>query len=281
MSRWFRLYDDVINDPKILMLPEGLRWIWIAMLCIASKNNGTLPSTDVVAVSLRIKRPKAAEYITKLVAAGLIDNDGGKFSPHNWNGRQYKSDVSTERVKRFRETRRNVSPNVSETAPESDSETDQSNDDEDARTRGPLLGQTAQDLAEQLLMIAGHDPRAWPPGWCGAAMRIQTWLSNGWHPEIIVMVSKAVMTRKHDGPPSTVQYFEKAIASVVAKQNAPLPKVEVSFQQIVKAKHNGTQRESLGQVAERFIQSGLTFGERPRGLRLEESESPVRLIPKG
>ncbi len=49
---------------------------------------------------------------------GLIDPVGDAFEPHNWRKFQYKSDTSTDRVKRFR----GVSRNGSETAP--DTETD-------------------------------------------------------------------------------------------------------------------------------------------------------------
>ncbi|HEX2653540.1 MAG TPA: hypothetical protein VHN11_07810 [Xanthobacteraceae bacterium] len=107
--RWLRLYDDTINDPKILKLPEAMRWHWIAMLCIASKNEGALPALDDVAIQLRVTTGKATEIIAALVKAGLLDKTETGFAPHNWNGRQYKSDVSTERVKRFRNGKRNVS----------------------------------------------------------------------------------------------------------------------------------------------------------------------------
>lgn len=119
MSRWFRLDDDVINDPKILLLPEAMRWIWVAFLCIASKNDGTLPKIEIIALSLRVKAVKAAEYLTRLVAAGLIDKTETGFAPHNWNKRQFKSDVSTDRVKRFRQQERNVS----ETPPHTQAQT--------------------------------------------------------------------------------------------------------------------------------------------------------------
>jgi hypothetical protein len=109
MSRWFRLDDDIINDPKILLLPEAMRWIWIAFLCIASKNDGVLPGIMVIALHLRVKATKATEYLTALVNAGLIDKTETGFAPHKWNARQFKSDVSTERVKRFRKQERNVS----------------------------------------------------------------------------------------------------------------------------------------------------------------------------
>lgn len=116
--RWLRLYDDTINDPKILKLPEATRWHWIAMLCVASKNDGALPALDDVAIQLRVTAAKATEIITVLVKAGLLDKTETGFEPHNWNGRQYKSDVSTERVKRFRNAKRNVSHTVSETVSE-------------------------------------------------------------------------------------------------------------------------------------------------------------------
>jgi hypothetical protein len=109
MSRWFRLDDDIINDPKILLLPEAMRWVWIAFLCIASKNDGVLPGIMVIALHLRVKATKATEYLTALVNAGLIDKTETGFAPHKWNARQFKSDVSTERVKRFRKQERNVS----------------------------------------------------------------------------------------------------------------------------------------------------------------------------
>lgn len=113
--RWLRLYDDTINDPKVLKLPEATRWHWIALLCVASKNDGSLPPLDDIAIQLRVTAAKATEIISALVKAQLLDKMETGFAPHNWNGRQYKSDVSTERVKRFRNGKRNVSETVSET----------------------------------------------------------------------------------------------------------------------------------------------------------------------
>ncbi|BEV44787.1 hypothetical protein [Afipia carboxidovorans] len=120
MSRWLRLYDDTINDPKVLKLPEALRWHWIALLCVASKNGGALPLLDDIAIQLRVTAAKATEILAKLTKAGLLDKTETGFAPHNWQGRQYKSDVSTDRVKRFRNTKRNVS----ETPPDTEAETD-------------------------------------------------------------------------------------------------------------------------------------------------------------
>lgn len=128
MSRWFRLYDDAINDPKILRLAECHRWQWLATLCIASKNDGVLPQLSDVALMLRMTPKKAVAALARLRAAGLLDETDKGLSPHNWEGRQYKSDSSTERVKRFRNSQRNVARSaddaLAETAPESDTESE-------------------------------------------------------------------------------------------------------------------------------------------------------------
>jgi hypothetical protein len=111
MSRWFRFYDDAINDPKIIKLPEATRWHWVALLCVASKNDGALPSLDDVAILLRVKPDKAAEIIVNLEKAGLLDQTETGFAPHNWNARQYKSDTTdataAQRMRRYRENKRN------------------------------------------------------------------------------------------------------------------------------------------------------------------------------
>lgn len=73
---------------------------------------------------LRVAEAKAGAILTQLHAAGLLDKTETGFTPHNWNGRQYKSDVSTDRVKRFRNAKRNVLCNVSETPPDTDTDTE-------------------------------------------------------------------------------------------------------------------------------------------------------------
>jgi hypothetical protein len=118
MSRWLRINEDCIDNPKILKLPEALRWQWVALLCVASKNDGVLPPIDDVALCLRVPEAKAAEFITKLVKARLIDRDGDVFVPHNWKKRQFKTDGSdptnAQRQKRYRDRHRNDSNAVTD-----------------------------------------------------------------------------------------------------------------------------------------------------------------------
>ena len=105
MSRWFRLYDDTINDPKVIMMPEPMRWHWVAILCVASKNQGVLPEISDVAFGLRVSEKKAKSIVDDLVARRLLDKIDDVLVPHNWSGRQYQSDSSAQRVKRHREKR--------------------------------------------------------------------------------------------------------------------------------------------------------------------------------
>lgn len=119
MGRWFRLDDDVVNDPKVQNLPDALFRAWINILCIASKNEGVLPPLRDVAFILRTKEIAAAGTLSKLHLAGLLDKTETSFRPHNWEGRQFKSDrdlTAAERAKRYRDAKRNVTDTVTRDA---------------------------------------------------------------------------------------------------------------------------------------------------------------------
>lgn len=132
MSRWFRLYDELLDDPKVQRLSGDDFKAWVNILCLASRNDGNLPPAADIAFALRLEPRKATAILSRLIAAGLMDEVDGALSPHGWNARQYKSDVSTDRVKRFRERKKGVSGNGDETfhatPPDTDTETDVSVD---------------------------------------------------------------------------------------------------------------------------------------------------------
>lgn len=127
MSRWFRFYAEALDDPKVQKLEPSTFKHWVNLLCLAAKNDGVLPSQDDIAFALRIDEIACQSLLDRLLIAGLIDilkggPNGSRIAPHGWNQRQYKSDVSTDRVKRYRERSRNVSVTPPET--ETDTETD-------------------------------------------------------------------------------------------------------------------------------------------------------------
>lgn len=105
---WFRLYHDLIDDPKIQLLPIELRWRWIEVLCISSRGpdseRGSLPDMEHVAFHMKLSVAKARDVIDQLIAAGLIDKTQGskKLSIHGWDKRQYKSDNITSRWRKHK-----------------------------------------------------------------------------------------------------------------------------------------------------------------------------------
>jgi len=112
MSRWFRAYDEALDDPKIQRLSDALFKTWFNLLCLASRNNGALPEVSEIAFALRLSEKDAGKRIGELIESGLIDRDGETLRPHNWNHRQFSSDVSNERVKRHRERKKTATGNV-------------------------------------------------------------------------------------------------------------------------------------------------------------------------
>lgn len=125
-ARWFRVYEDMIDDPKVQRLPADLFRALVNLWCLASACGGALPAAGDIAFKLRKSEAETSKIINGLLDAKLLDRDGETFLPHNWNGRQFKSDVSTDRVQHHRQRKRNVSGNVSVTPPEAetDSETE-------------------------------------------------------------------------------------------------------------------------------------------------------------
>jgi hypothetical protein len=99
---WFRFYNNAVNDPKVQRLNPKLFKFWINILCIASQNAGHIPRVEDVAFSVRLPQDQVDILLDSLVRNNLIHKTDHGFIPHNWDKRQFKSDGSTERVKRFR-----------------------------------------------------------------------------------------------------------------------------------------------------------------------------------
>lgn len=111
MNHWWRAYNEAVNDPKLQLISDSLFRAWFNLMCIASGNDGALPAVASLAFTLRMKPEKVGQVLTQLHAAGLLDKTETGFVPHNWKGRQYKSDkadeTAAERMARYRERKRN------------------------------------------------------------------------------------------------------------------------------------------------------------------------------
>jgi hypothetical protein len=156
--------------------------------------------------------------------------------------------------------------------------------DDDAAPRGALVTPEAMQLAEKLLVIAGHKADFWPPGWCGAPMRVQAWLNQGWDTGIIVATVTGVAARKRGPPASRIEYFENAIAEEIARQAAPLPVVEVKPADKLTVTSNGPSGSKIIQAADDLRRKIASFGGRAGeedGVRSGEGANPARLLSHG
>src|SRR5262249_51655643 len=105
---WLRLYTDLLNDPKVQRLaPEHFKG-WVNLFCLAKERDGLLPEIPTIACPLRIPHSQASELIEALQSAGLLDRHSDGLTPHNWEGRQYDSDGSAERMRRHRQKKRDA-----------------------------------------------------------------------------------------------------------------------------------------------------------------------------
>lgn len=159
---------------------------------------------------------------------------------------------------------------------EEDTKGTKSDDDEG---RNSLVSDDAFALTAKIGEACGFkDAIDWPTGWGTAApMRVQTWLSNGWRADQILPACKDTMSRKRDGPPGRIEYFEKPIAQFIARQAAPLPKVEIPQQETIHATHRSGN--SGGNGLSRVIQQLRAGAEDDRGE--EASRAPPRLLSHG
>lgn len=113
-NRWWRAYESALDDPKLIMISDAAHRLWFNLLCLASKHEGRIPERNFLKKRLKFSQKKLEKLLSELKNIGLIDEDEEGLFPHNWLKRQFKSDSSTPRVKRFREGKRNVT----ETPPE-------------------------------------------------------------------------------------------------------------------------------------------------------------------
>jgi hypothetical protein len=119
MSRWFRVYIELIDDPKFIKLGPELRSGLLMMWCVAAANDGRLPPIEDLAIKFRMPEARAGKLIDDLRRHGFVDDDETESAPHNWAGRQYKSDTdetAAERARRYRERKRDASGTVTRDA---------------------------------------------------------------------------------------------------------------------------------------------------------------------
>lgn len=96
---WFRMYSEFATDPKVQAMPEHMQRRLVMLFCLQCSNNYNPSNIDEIAYALRIDECNVSETFHYFIKRGFLDENGHII---NWDKRQYKSDTSSERVKKHR-----------------------------------------------------------------------------------------------------------------------------------------------------------------------------------
>ena len=149
---WFRLYSEFAHDPKIQMLSEAMQRRYVMLMCLkCSETLETLHETEI-AFQLRLSEAELIETKHLFISKNFIDE---QWNLLNWDKRQFVSDSSTMRVRKYRDKKKQPS-NVDETlqkrlsnAIDTDTDTDTDTNKKEKKTLGKRL---ANDF---------HFPKEW------------------------------------------------------------------------------------------------------------------------
>lgn len=119
-NSWFRLYHEFATDPKVQMMSEVNQRRLVMLFCMRCCNGHETFQDDEVTFQLRISDAEWQETKSLFIDKGFIDKSNKVLK---WDKRQFVSDSSTARVRKFRELNKTTKKkkrecNVSVTPPE-------------------------------------------------------------------------------------------------------------------------------------------------------------------
>lgn len=158
-SIWFRCYTEIKRDRKLRRLPINFRWIWVAILAMAKESpvQGKLLISEKIPATIEdIADESAADIeeteqaIQKFIEQDMMHEEDGVMILTNWDKRQYVSDNSTARVRKYREQKRETLPkrfgNNEVTPPETETDTETDTEKEE---EGPEKPETLSSPSSQ------------------------------------------------------------------------------------------------------------------------------------
>lgn len=176
--QWFRFYHEWDSDPKVQMMGEAMQRRLAMLFCERCK--GVAVTERHRAFHWRISEADLAETKALFIENGFIDES---WSVLKWDKRQYLSDSSTERTRRYRErtkTSQERHRDASVTVPDTETESEQNQKKADmcaaasaalepGKAQPPALDQHRRPVA--LPLINGTEwlvPAALCLGWADA-----------------------------------------------------------------------------------------------------------------
>lgn len=118
MAGWLRLYTDIKNDRKLRRLPPGQRWLWVVMMALAKESprpgwlllsEGVPVTIDDLSDEAAITADEVTGGIEMFIKQNMLEEVDGVYHLINWDKRQFASDNSTERTKRYRQRKNETS----------------------------------------------------------------------------------------------------------------------------------------------------------------------------
>lgn len=224
MTHWFRMYDEFLNDPKVQTLPLEHFKIWVNCLCLASARghaDGNIGTLDDVSFALRETKEAVSCAFHELLILRFIVTVDGTFHVNGWQKRQYKSDTSTERVKKYRKR----SKTVTETAPE------QSRTDTDTEQKEATLSSVAaraptppvdEKIKSEFQKIYDAGCAVFPSLATASTASIHQWIAAGCDAERDA-VPEIERHSRADKAVRSWSYFTGSIMDAKAKRTTPLP----------------------------------------------------------
>lgn len=101
---WWRFYVSSSDDEKLGLLSDNHFRAWTRLNSIATERGGIIPN-DMKLLTFRLRKTpgQVRETLQVLLSAVLLERIGDDYTPHNWEERQFDSDISTSRVREFRQ----------------------------------------------------------------------------------------------------------------------------------------------------------------------------------
>lgn len=133
-NTWFRLYNDIVHDPKIKLLAFEDRWHYVSLLCL--KSSGELDKdyseelrNRIIVAHFGLAQSEVDGLFVRLRNCALID---AQWNPVGWNNRQFISDAQdykANKQKAYRDRQKKNAHNENcalptVTAPDTETETD-------------------------------------------------------------------------------------------------------------------------------------------------------------
>ena len=148
---WFRLYAEFASDPKVQMMSEAMQRRLVMLMCLQCGNGiETFHETErapALAFAMRISNDELEETRKVFVRKGFINED---WTLCNWSKRQYASDSSTERVRAYREKKKQQQKRDETLHERSGNALEQNRTEQKEEAYASVGGEAPADLVEQV-----------------------------------------------------------------------------------------------------------------------------------